>query len=370
MNLQPYVDAGLYDPAAPDADVRASLLKYLDAEGYSLERMVRANDAGRLFGLAGDELLRPGFDQLTLEQAAARNGIDDDAMRRIWRALGFPAPEPGVPVLSPDEADALGIFSVAASFLGENSTMQVARVMSSALRQIAEAENTAVILNVDGMSLESADELTTAQTYAGTVSLVPGLGRVLDALHRLHIFASARRREVEISPDTEGTLRLAVGFVDLVGYTGLSQHLSTAEMGALVTEFEDRVSEVIATNGGRLIKLLGDGAMFVTGNPITACRLGLALVESFGGTTEQPPVRVGITWGDVLPLGGDYYGAVVNLAARVMALAEPGTVLVSASLRHATEAADGIAFLAREAQLAKGIDEPVLAFALARAAAQ
>ena len=367
MDMQPYVDAGLYDPGAPGADVRRQLLEYLAGLGFSIERMVRAEEKGRLFGLAGDEALRPGFDQLTLQQAAGSNGVEIDLMLRIWRALGFADPDPDAGVLSPDEADALGIFSVAAGFLGEESTLQVARVVSAAMRQIAEAENTAVVLNVEDMSLDNADELTTAQTYLGAVSLVPGLGRVLDSLHRLHLQLAGRRRELETSPDRDGTLRLGVGFVDLVGYTSLSQHLTTAEMGALVGDFESLVCEQIAASGGRLVKLLGDGAMFVTSAPDVACHVGVSLVEMFDRRTDRPPVRVGLTWGDALPLNGDYFGPVVNLASRLTSLAEPGVVLASEPLRSAASGVADLAFRERECQVAKGIDEPVLAFAVERA---
>jgi adenylate cyclase len=105
--------------------------------------------------------------------------------------------------------------------------------------------------------------------------------------------------------------------------------------------------------------------MFLAPSAEAGCRIALSLAEAFRGGTERPEVRVGLDWGDVLPQGGDYFGPVVNLAARITSLSDPCVPLVSARLREAAGDIEGVTFLPREAQVAKGIDEPVDVFALA-----
>src|SRR5204862_3657138 len=66
---------------------------------------------------------------------------------------------------------------------------------------------------------------------------------------------------------------------------------------------------------------------FVLNDPAAACHLALALVG-----TSPHPVRVGMAHGAVVALHGDYYGPTVNLAARLVAVAPPSTVVVSEAM--------------------------------------
>jgi adenylate cyclase len=83
------------------------------------------------------------------------------------------------------------------------------------------------------------------------------------------------------------------------------------------------------------VKLIGDEAMFAFADPRAACEAALRLTEGLADDPTLPPVRTGIAWGDVLSRDGDHYGPVVNLAARIVRIARPGTVLVSRELEAA-----------------------------------
>ena len=74
-----------------------------------------------------------------------------------------------------------------------------------------------------------------------------------------------RKLAIEDASSTRPTL--AVGFLDLVGYTALSQILDDDELGALVTRFEALTHDTIAQLGGRLVKTIGDEVMFVSESP-------------------------------------------------------------------------------------------------------
>jgi len=127
---------------------------------------------------------------------------------------------------------------------------------------------------------------------------------------------------------TAVTLERTVGFADLVGSTGVQRSLSVKELAEMVRRFEEQVWDLVSRVGGRVVKLIGDEAMFVVADPTAACDIGLGLVES-----SPYPVRVGLAHGAVVGLYGDYYGETVNLAARLVRATAPSTVLTSATVR-------------------------------------
>lgn len=109
------------------------------------------------------------------------------------------------------------------------------------------------------------------------------------------------------------------------------------------------------------MKLIGDEVMFVADDPANGLRIARALAAGLPGTEHLPSVRVGLAAGEVLNRDGGYYGSVVNLAARLVVLAEPGEVLLS-------EAASAVAAEDEVEPLGpvtvKGFPDPVPAFCL------
>ena len=140
--------------------------------------------------------------------------------------------------------------------------------------------------------------------------------------------------------------------------------LDPAELGKLVTRFETRAFEVIAARGGRLVKFIGDEIMVAALDPIVGCHIMLDLVDAFTEDGTQP--RGGLVFGEVLFRHGDYYGPVVNLAARLVDTAIPGEVLVDASV--AEEAKDErLVFEPAGRRQVKGFDAPVTVWSLVSA---
>jgi adenylate cyclase len=155
-----------------------------------------------------------------------------------------------------------------------------------------------------------------------------------------------------------------VGFVDLVDSTRLVQQLSIKELGAALTQFDAGAIDTVVAGGGRLVKLIGDEAMFVVPDVDSACAIALELADALAAHPVLPAARGGIAAGEVLSREGDYFGPVVNLAARAVKLADPGCVLASAEVARA---ADAYRFAPVGAQRLKGFDEPVKLFRLERA---
>ena len=144
--------------------------------------------------------------------------------------------------------------------------------------------------------------------------------------------AIRRLRAARAERAMQDTVRLTVGFVDLVGYTRLSQQL--------------------------------DAVMFVAVDPSAACDIALTLLERFAGDPAVTP-RGGLAEGRLLARGGDYYGSAVNLASRIGELAVPREVLATAEVASAA-ARDRFRFEPAGRRLLKGFDAPVALYAVAR----
>ena len=126
---------------------------------------------------------------------------------------------------------------------------------------------------------------------------------------------------------------MAVGFADMVGFTLLSQHLGNEELAAVVARFEELAHDTVVALGGRVVKMIGDEVMFVVQTTGSAAEIGLSLAEAYADDELLSDVRVALAFGPVLVQDGDYYGPVVNLANRLVNVANPGTVLVSDEFR-------------------------------------
>jgi adenylate cyclase len=330
IDLEALTAAGLYDADAPDAAERLELIEFLVEQGCSLDEMVAANGRGRLFALAGDRVIRPGRDVFTLAEVAGQVGSPLAEIRAMWRAFGLVLAEPDQPVASAADVDMVRTAIAMTAVLGREATLGLARVMGSSMARVGDAASTSVRGNMPSMSVAaSGSELETARAFAGVAGAVPALGRVLDTLFRHHLESARMHFERTDSWDVvgKGGIRVGVGFTDLCGFTGLTQQLSMDSLSQLLSRFEEIASDVVNDRGGRLVKFIGDAVMFVATDALTAVAVAEALLES--ARVRGLTARAGVTVGTALALDGDYFGPVVNLAARLVTLAEPGTVLVS-----------------------------------------
>jgi adenylate cyclase len=316
---------GPLEPA--EADELLDLLRTLGAT----EEELATTPPHQRGALALELGLRDGRPPMTLKEAADVMGITPDDLRPFWRALGFAveSEHSRVPATLVDAQQVLA--TSARQLMGDEAALGLARVIGSATARLAEA----VVDNFRvGVELP---ELGRGKSYADVVADYVALSReALPALESI-VIAALRAHMVHVAggfwtPDLEQAAArrdLSIGFADLVGYTALTRTLTPADLSRLLRRFEEGVSEVVTTRGGRLVKQIGDGAMFAAETPATGGAIACELAAVFAAADGVPPVRVGLAWGSVLTHYGDYYGDVVNLAARLVALARPGTVVVS-----------------------------------------
>src|SRR6516164_6175545 len=174
---------------------------------------------------------------------------------------------------------------------------------------------------------------------------------------------------------------ITVMFCDLVGSTGLAAKLDPEDWRNLVNAYLDEASAAVTALGGHVLKKLGDGLMALFGYPQAqendaerAVRAALAIQRALaeinaknrGKGAPDLLARIGIESGPVVvEATGEVFGDAPNVAARVQAAAEPGSVLITMNVQRQVA---GI-FVAEErgAQALKGVAEPVPLFHVVRA---
>jgi adenylate cyclase len=136
----------------------------------------------------------------------------------------------------------------------------------------------------------------------------------------------------DASRSTRETIDLAVGFIDLVGFTRLSASVDPGSVGEVLGGFEDGVHEAAMDVGDVLVvKFIGDAAMVVGGEVDDVLEVCRRVVEEPTGHGDEVDRRAGVAVGEVAIRDGDYLGTAVNLAARLTDLARPGSVLLDES---------------------------------------
>jgi len=344
-----------------DARKRAGLIEYLDKLGFSAEEMVAAEREGRLFGLAGDALQRSGRPEYSLRTAADAIGIPFRDVERAWVALGLSVTEPDQLALSQADVDALATWAGLKAIVGDDRALALLRVAGASMERLAEAISTVVRAGLPSIQLmHTNDELATAQAYHGIAEFVPRLGDMIDAILRHHL-ASARTHFEGVLRDTSQSVTCGVGFADLSGFTALTQRLTPAELSELLVEFGGTVSDLVHTDGGRVVKFIGDEVMWVTSSPDLLVKVAVDLVEHPQAREAGLQVRAGLGFGEVLALGGDYFGTAVNLAARLVAAAAPGQILAATDVRDELPQWPAIPL---DPLTLKGFDKPVPAYDL------
>ncbi len=281
----------------------------------------------------------------------------------MWLTVGISVGEEDAAAFAPEEVQVLRFFAAGREVFGETAILQALRVIGNSFVKIAEAEVAVLRLSFEVPFLEAGgSDLDVMDGYERlTRMLLPEVEGVFSSLHRLHL-ARAARRGWAVDEASGATLAaLAVGFADLAGFTSLAGRVSTTELAGIVDSFDEHVGDVVMSAGGQVVKLIGDEVKLVADAVSDGLTIARTLATGIPGAEDLPAVRVGLAAGEVLNRDGDYYGSVVNLAARLVDLAEPGEVLLSGAAAAAASSDEVEPMAAVEV---KGFPEPVAAFRL------
>ena len=152
-------------------------------------------------------------------------------------------------------------------------------------------------------------------------------------------------------------------FADLAGYTALTEAHGDERAADVAASFFKQVRELLPDYGAEEVKSIGDALMLRATDPAGAVRLGVRIVDEFGAKHDFPHIRAGMHTGPAVVRGDDWFGATVNIASRVAALANEGEVLVTKATRDAVaEAHPEVELLSRGPKRLRNVREPVELF--------
>jgi class 3 adenylate cyclase len=336
------------DTVAPGDVRRAKWVHALDQAGMPLDGMATAVRDGALSFTFFDASAYDRFATLTgrtFAQVSESSGIPLGLLMVIREALGFAEPKPE-DFVREDEMSLLPVIDLQLSSGFPPSVIErLLRVYGESLRRIVETEAEAWGSDVLRPLVDSGmTEGAALEEQAGLGSqMAPLMDQALMTIYhgqQEHAWSKVIVEEVEGALQGAGlhsrlTVPPAVCFLDITGYTALTEEQGDDVAADLVSRLGTFVRRLANEHGGRPVKWLGDGVMFYFPDPGPAV---VASVEMVEGVADHalPPAHVGIHAGPVVFQEGDYFGRTVNIAARIVEYARAGEVLVS---REVVEAA-------------------------------
>ncbi|WP_345107673.1 adenylate/guanylate cyclase domain-containing protein [Streptomyces drozdowiczii] len=282
-----------------------------------------------------EEVLLGGGRVWTRRDVAVRAGVRFERAVQVWRALGFPAVDDDARVFTDADVEALraGERLIAAGLVTEHSETMMARALGHHLSRLADwqVDTLRDWLGRDEGPLPDRDAL-----LEHMAALLPEIERVQRYVWRRHLVAYAghllsEAQEEEAGPGAHVRDR-AVGFTDMVGYTRMTRGLDGSELVDVLDRFETMTGDAVAEGRGQVVKTIGDEVLFVCDAAAGAADIGLELAARAQADPKLPQVRTGLAYGPVIGRFGDVYGAAVNIAARLTAVARPSSVLVDTAL--------------------------------------
>jgi adenylate cyclase len=356
---------GSWTPAAAS---HVRIVARLRERGHSVAQIREASQSGRLaFGYV-DELVPSAEPRYTLEEAALQIDMEPELIGRLIGALGV-SPLATQEISEEDLQVLRYCADVLAAGLPLPALLQLARVYGQAMAQIADAEVRLFHLYLhEPLMRDGVPGIEVAKAMEGmTREMLPFATPIIDYLHgRMlgyfveqdvigHIEADLADEEVV----QEGRMRVAIAFADLAGYTKLTEEAGeVAAMGA-VERFVDAVEQTLPIDA-RVIKMLGDEVMIVGADATALVSWAVGLAGQL--PAGSPPPRIGIHCGGAIYRDGDYYGREVNRAARVVARASGGEVLVTRPVVDIAGRQDGLQFDLLGEVVLKGFTEPTELF--------
>jgi adenylate cyclase len=335
------------------ADVRrVQLSRTLDNAGIPLEGIAAMMRRGEL---SMDFLDTPTYErfsalsEVTFVTLAERTGIPLDLLMIVREAAGSAVPQP-TDFVREDELQVVPFLELQLQLgFRPPAIERLLRVTGDSLRRIALQEADwwmgevmgprmaqGMTMSEAANSTESFNEELTAraetamlaiwhanESYTWTNNIISGLEQTLAE--------AGLYTKLERPP--------AMCFLDITGYTRLTQERGDAAAADMAGQLSRLVQRTSVRYAGKAVKWLGDGVMFYFTDPGPGVVAALDMLE---GVTDAglPPAHVGLHAGPVLFQEGDYFGQTVNVASRIADYARPGEVLVSQAVVDASHGAD------------------------------
>jgi class 3 adenylate cyclase len=160
-------------------------------------------------------------------------------------------------------------------------------------------------------------------------------------------------------------------FTDMRGFTSFAERYGNPAAAAKVGRFLDIARTAIARHEGAEVKTEGDAIHAVFPSASSAVLCGLEIVEAAAQVSALEPdgwfdLGVGVHAGEAVETAEGYIGRAVNIAARLCAIAKPGEVLVSSTVKGITQASIQVGFIPKGKRRLKGIHDQIVVYAVTR----
>jgi class 3 adenylate cyclase len=359
------------DDAYEERDVHVTALLHMwERAGLSASAILSAVDAGTL---SLDFLDAPAWElpeplAMTYLEFAEQRGLSLELIRSIHEAMGFAAPDPTDLVRRDDEAIA-ELARVALDIgASDDGVRRLFRVYADNVRRLAMAEADLYLEELEKPWAGSgADEselmLRGAEVGRRMVGPVERTIRAIYDRQRQHIWTGYGVQRAEMALDRAGLLvrtesTPAICFVDMTGFTRLTEEQGDEESARLATSLAALVNDVARIHGGRAIRWLGDGGLFYFEDADAAFAAALEMNER-APAAGLPPTHIGVQAGPVVFRDGDVYGRTVNIASRIADQAAAGEILTSLeTVERVGDAA--VSFEAARTVELEGVADPVV----------
>ncbi|WP_400996875.1 adenylate/guanylate cyclase domain-containing protein [Agromyces sp. GXQ0307] len=350
---------------------RVRLLEACDRAGLDAETIGAAVSAGRLPLSFMDAPQYRSWAELGTEtygRLAERLGLPFEVIRETSAALVNRRLGPD-DVAREDDESIFRLVGMVAALADLDAMIRIGRVYVDGLRRVTEAENEMFQTYIIGGLMRTGLDFGEALAQAAILGseLTPLMEQMVLTLYRRQQergwtagIVEGIERAIEASGAHVGPAHPpAFVFIDLAGYTGVTDQEGDATGARLARELSAMVERIVADHAGTPVKWLGDGVMVHFRHPGRAVRATLEMVEQ--APTIGLPAHAGIAAGPVVMQDGDYFGRAVNLASRISGAASAGQTLVARAVVQLNDD-PGLSFRAIGRVELKGLAEPVEVF--------
>ena len=325
---------------------RAGLVKALAESGIPLAGLGAAIRSG---AVSLDFIDAPAYERFsafsgqTFAQMAVRTGLPVEMLMFVREAAGSVAPGPNDRIRDEELPYVELLEGAAAAGISTAGIQRMVRTQGDSMRRIAETESAMWQAEViepamqrglrpdQALGGEHGDRMSalTERAVIAMYHLQQGKAWTANILEgvELQLAEAGLHSRLEHPP--------AMCFLDITGYTRLTQERGDLAAARLAEQLGWIVRQTSVRHGGRPVKWLGDGVMLHYPSPPSAVVAALEMVDAVAAA-ELPPAHVGLHAGSVIFQEGDYYGQTVNLASRIADYAQAGQVIVSRAVVDAS----------------------------------
>jgi adenylate cyclase len=368
--IRELVVAGLLDPARQgrfdDFDLlRLMAVRHYQALGYDREQFAAELRSGELEPFLG-EYIYPREDQLTVDEAAERVGLDRELLDDMLIALGWARRG----FLEDDLRMLEGFKLINDAGMPREASLEGARVFGDTLRRLAEALVRLVHVHIHERLIDeglSEDEVT-RRIHGLQEAALPLLDRIVERVFHEHFLQADIEDAYVHLVDTDvvggrGSVDATIAFIDVESFTKLTETEGDQAAIDLMTRVDSLVRPLALEYDGKVVKHIGDALMLAFRRADDAVGFARGMHEAARQDASLPGLRVGMHRGPAIYRAGDYIGTTVNLASRVTGTATAGQTVLTEAV--AEKLGDGAPVEPVGVRMLRGAEQPVQLYRLA-----